>query len=174
MVCKSVDAVTNRDETVNYPVEFLSTLNHPGMPARRLTLKVGAPVMLLCNLNPPEFRNDTRLQIKVLRRIFIEATVFTECAEDETVFIPRIPIIPSDYPFEFQRLQFPLKVCFAMTINKSQGQFLKEAGIDVRQDCFSSGQFYVACLRVSKPSNLVILAPEGKTTNVVYQEALAT
>jgi ATP-dependent DNA helicase PIF1 len=130
--------------------------------------------MLLRNLNPSKLCNGTRLQIRVLRRNVIEATVFTGCAEGETVFIPSIPIIPSDYPFEFRRLQFPLRVCFAMTTNKSQGQSLREAGIDVRQDCFSHGQFYVACSRVSKPSNLVILAPEGKTANVVYQEALAT
>jgi ATP-dependent DNA helicase PIF1 len=126
--------------------------------------------MLLLNLNPPKLCNGTRLQIKVLRRNFIEATVFTGCSEGDTVFIPRIPIIPPDYPFEFKRLQFPLReLCFAMTINKSQGQSLKEAGIDVRQDCFSHGQFYVAC-----SSNLVVLAPDGKTANVVYQEALAT
>jgi ATP-dependent DNA helicase PIF1 len=167
MVNKSVDTVTNRDETVNYPVEFLNTLNPPGRPAHRLTLKVVVPVMLLRNLNPPKLCNGTRLQIKVLKRNVIEATVFTGCAEDETVFITRIPINPSDYPFEFKRLQFPIRVCFAMTINMSQEQSLKEAGIDVRQDCFSHGQFHVACSRVSKPSNLVILAPERKTANVV-------
>jgi hypothetical protein len=36
MVYKSVETVTNRDETVSYPVEFLNTLNRPGMPAHRL------------------------------------------------------------------------------------------------------------------------------------------
>jgi len=59
-----------------------------------------------------------------------------------------------------------------MTINKSQGQTLKIAGIDVREDCFSHGQFYVACSRVSMPTNLAILAPTGKTSNVVYTEIL--
>src|SRR6201996_9581617 len=88
------------------------------------------------------------------------------------MFIPRIPLIPSEYPFEFKRLQFPLKVCFAMTINKSQGQSLKLAGIDLREDCFSHGQFYVACSRVSSPSSLVILASEGIISNVVYKEIL--
>lgn len=62
----------------------------------------------------------------------------------ESVFIPRIPMIPSDY--QFNRVQFLVKMCFAMTINKSQGQTLKIAGINIREgeDYFSYGQFYVA------------------------------
>ncbi|XP_063930337.1 uncharacterized protein LOC135142550 [Zophobas morio] len=51
-------------------------------------------------------------------------------------------------------LQFPLKVCFAITINKAQGQTLKMAGIDLMEDCFSHGQFYVACSRVARISAL--------------------
>jgi len=65
-----------------------------------------------------------------------------------------------------------VKTCFAMTINKSPGQTLKIAGVDLREDRISHGQFYVACSRVSDCTNLCILAPNGETTNIVYKEAL--
>ena len=48
----------------------------------------------------------------------MEATILTGCAKGETVFVPQIPLIPNDLPFDFKRLQFPLRVCFAMTINQ--------------------------------------------------------
>ena len=65
----------------------------------------------------------------------------------EDVFLPRISLIPSDanQPFDFKQLHFPARVCFAMSINKAQGQRLKVAGLYLQAPCFSQGQFYVGC-----------------------------
>ncbi|KAF0764522.1 ATP-dependent DNA helicase PIF1-like [Aphis craccivora] len=72
--------------------------------------------MFLRNLNPPKLLNETRLQDKALHKNIIEAIVITGFSREDIVLIPRITLIPTD---EFKRIQFPLNVCFAMTINKS-------------------------------------------------------
>ena len=129
--------------------------------------------MLLRNLDPPSLCNGTRLIVKSMRAHVIEATILTGCSQGEDVFIPRIPLIPSDLPFEFKRLQFPVRLIFAMSINKSQRQSLKVVGLDVRSPCFSHGQFYVGCSRVGSSKNLfVYTSVKGHTSNIVCLEFL--
>ena len=86
--------------------------------------------------------------------------------------IPKITLIPSDYPFNFKRLQFPIRLCFSMTINKSQGQSFKVVGLDLETECFSHGQLYVGFSRARDENQLYILANNGMTRNVVYKEVL--
>lgn len=126
--------------------------------------------MLLRNFKPPKLCNCTRLRVKALHKNVIEATVLTGCGQGEDVFIPRIPLRTTDYQFDFKRLQYPLKVSFAITINKSQGQSLKVVAVDLSEFCYSHGQFYVACSRVSTSKNLYIHSPDCKTSNIVYKE----
>ncbi|CAH2092925.1 unnamed protein product [Euphydryas editha] len=129
-------------------------------------------LMLLRNLFPPKLCNETRLKVISLHKHTIEEEILTGCGVGEAVFIPRIPLISHNFPFQFKRVEFPVSVCFAMTINKSQGQILRVAGVDLRTSCFSHGQLYVACSRVTSPDSLYILAAESQTTNVVYREVL--
>lgn len=111
---------------------------------------------MLRNINQPRLCNGTRLAVKKLMNNVIEATILKGKFKGEDVLIPRIPMIPSDLPFNFKRLQFPVRLAFAMTINKAQGQSLEMCGLNLEYPVFSHGQLYVACSRVGKPSDLFI------------------
>lgn len=41
---KSVDSVTSQEDVVNYPTEFLNSLELPGLPPHNLQLKVGSVI----------------------------------------------------------------------------------------------------------------------------------
>jgi hypothetical protein len=54
---KSIDTICDATEAVNYTTEFLNSLDLPGVQPHNLQLKVGFPVILLRNLNPPRLCN---------------------------------------------------------------------------------------------------------------------
>src|SRR5688572_8175637 len=56
---------------------------------------------------------------------------------------------PGKFPFKVYRRQFPVKLCYAMTINKSQGQTIDFVGLDLEEPVFAHGMTYVGFSRVS-------------------------
>ncbi|UYV82497.1 hypothetical protein LAZ67_21002535 [Cordylochernes scorpioides] len=96
-------------------------------------LETDSEVILIRNLDPPRLCNGTRLCITQMGTNVLQARILTGYFRGEEVLIPRIPIIPNDLPFKFRRLQFPVMVAFAMTINKSQGQTLQVVDLDLQK-----------------------------------------
>lgn len=80
--------------------------------------------MLIRNLKPPELCNGTRLRITQLTDYTVVATILTGPGAGDSICLPQIPIKNTDYPFEFKRTQYPVKVCFAITINKGNLVFM--------------------------------------------------
>ena len=66
--------------------------------------------------------------------------------KDKVLILPRIPLRYNgvDLPFEICRLQFPVKLAFALTINRSQGQSVSKCGILLPKNVWTHGQIYVA------------------------------
>lgn len=62
------------------------------------------------------------------------------------------------FPFQFKRKQFPIRLSFAMTVNKSQGQTIPNVGVYLPAPVFSHGQLYVAMSRATARTNIKILA----------------
>ena len=84
--------------------------------------------------------------VKDLKKHVITAELVTGPHKGKIYQIFRIPFQPEDknIPVEFQRLQFPIRSCFGMTSNKSQGQTAEKVGLYLKQDLFAHGQLYVS------------------------------
>jgi hypothetical protein len=168
----------------NLQEDFLNSLTSNGIPPHELNLKVNCPVILLRNINPSEgLCNGTRLTCRTFKKnvILAEITYGEYCGK--YVFLPRIPFIPlqSDHTsIPFKRTQFPIRPCFAMTINKAQGQTLDFVGLYLPEPVFCHGQLYVALSRAKTSKCLkVLLNPSISeklhmtcTKNIVYKEIL--
>ena len=126
----STDSTLTEDEATEFPVELLNSLGPVGIPPHLLNVKVGTPLILMRNLDPPRLCNGTTLAVKSLSPNLITATIMTGCGKRGVALLPRMLMVPSeDLSFTFKRVQFPVRQSFAMTINKSQRQSLKVAGV---------------------------------------------
>ncbi|CAN1297273.1 ATP-dependent DNA helicase PIF1 [Linum perenne] len=116
--------------------------------------------MILRNLNTSlGLCNGTRVLITKLGHHVLQGIVIGGFFEGTMVAIPRIvlEITEHRWPFTLRRRQFPVRTCYSMTINKSQGQTMDCVGIYLPKPVFSHGQLYVAVLRVRSANGLHIL-----------------
>ena len=116
-----------------------------------------------------------------MSRRVIEAIIITGPDTGQRCFIPRIPLTSpasARLPFQLRRLQFPVRLGFAMSINKSQGQSLATVGLYLITPVFTHGQLYVALSRARHHDHIHVLLDDTEgihchvTKNIVYGEVL--
>ncbi|KAL5713608.1 DNA helicase [Ranunculus cassubicifolius] len=156
----SFDTVENDPQGI-YQLEFLNSITQGSLPPHKLDLKIGAPIILTRNVNPRDgLCNGTRLLCSRFYPNLIEAEIVTGSFKGKPTFLHRIPLqSKSDMklPFSFTRKQFPIRLSFALTIHKSQGQTIPFVGIYLPQPVFSHGQLYVALSRGKQKKNTRIM-----------------
>jgi hypothetical protein len=197
MVYHSFDSVED-DPHNYYPLEFLNSLTPNGLPPHMLKLKINCPIVLLRNIDPTNgLCNGTRLVIRGFQKNAIDAEIVIGQHSGMRVFLPRIPLCPSDnemFPFHLKRKQFSIRLSFAVTINKSHGQTIPNVDVYLPDPVFSHGQLYVALSRATVTKNIKVLTEkheeeedeeedkkkktkkistsETYTKNIVYKEVL--
>ena len=159
--------------------EYLQAVNASNLPPGELNVKVGCPLILLRNIAPADgLCNGTRVTLIRAGARVLEVKIMGGEHDGRTAFIPRISITMSStaqYSFKLRRRQFPVRLAFALSINKAQGQSVRHVGLDLRTPVFSHGQLYVALSRATARHRVKILLPDiskAYTTNVVFPEVL--
>jgi hypothetical protein len=152
-VDSSVESGTN--DQLQLAPEMLASFTDVGVPPHQLTLKLNAVVILMRNLN---FDACLCNSVKGIVRAFSPSRkiVYVEVprkdgkvGEGTVHAIPRITFrfSPAGKGMDVSRRQFPLRLAYGLTFNKSQGQTLLRVGVDLLGDVFAHGQYYVVVSR---------------------------
>ncbi|XP_052110251.1 uncharacterized protein LOC127741563 [Arachis duranensis] len=108
----SSDSMCAEEENMEFELdafspEILNGINCSGLPPHKLVLKVGAPVMLLRNIDQTNgLCNGTRMQVRRMGNHVIECKTLTGNKVRSIVLIPRLNLIPNNetLPVRYQRI----------------------------------------------------------------------
>lgn len=159
---------TNTSTTAFCSTENLNNIDVPGIPPHQLHLKSDALAMLIRNLNFSEgLVNGQKVVVRGVSPNSRVIRVELLDRENSIVLNPRISFHAQvgRNGITFNRVQFPIRIAYSLTINKSQGQTLSRIGLDLRSDCFSHGQLYVALSRAKNRHSVMVLLPPDHIMN---------
>ena len=135
---------------IQFPTEFLNGVENSGLPQHELHLKKSAVIILLRNLSARKGRcNGTRHRIIDAASRLVSAQRLDAEEDEEIVLIPKINARTRDgeWPFVMKRLQFPVRLAYGITFNRSQGQSLDRCGTTLPASAWTHGQLCVGLSR---------------------------
>ena len=164
-LCADTDKCDNVEEKNSYPSEFLRSPTPSGMPPHSISLKEGCIIVLIHNLSlRQDICNGSELEVTLLHNNCVQAKRLCGANVGNHVLIPRIKLTPSDahLPFTMKRTQFPLRLAYSMTINKSLRPTFEKVGIYLLKPLFTHGQFYVTLALADMKVTVLDTEKQGK------------
>lgn len=172
-------------DEIESEVSALNRRTDSGMPPHKLRLKVGCVAVLLINMSDREgLINGTRFIVEKLGdNQIVGRTINKRNSGQIQFFIERTRNTYEDKVpggLKYERLQFPIKLAFAMSIQKAQGQTVEILGIALEREVFTHGQLYTAFTRATDEDDVRVYAPNReedeqgrvKVLNIVAKEML--
>ena len=137
---------------------ILNSYTNNQVPNHEMTLKKGDVCLITRPLKAYDLASNSRVVIKKITFKLIQVVTFEQ--QPRVVLLPRMRFkfnLQDRTSFTMTRVQFPLRLCYSMTTNKSQGQSFEQILLDLSDDAFSHGQTYVALSRVRRYDKIRII-----------------
>lgn len=146
----------------------LNEFTNTQVPPHNIRLKEGDICLIMRPLKSAGLASNSRVKILSIPPGLSPRLIKVMTMEDNPriVFLPRMRFnfaLRYTSSYTLTRVQFPLRLCYAMTINKSQGQSFDTALIDMTMATFSHGHSYVALSRIRHYERIRVMVQPSMT-----------
>lgn len=133
-----------------------------GKAPKVLELKLGCLVIFTRNVNiAAGVANGTKAIVRRISKYRIDVELITGPNTGAIFSCPRVmhKLKTSARGLRFNRLRFPLRLAFALTVHKAQGMTLARCALDLRAHAAHHGCLYTAFSRVRLPQHICVIPP---------------